>query len=81
MHKNWKIISKRIVVSIFIIFALSFTIFDFYKFSSISNKDFLLACNKGSIVPTYIQREGKKAVSLEEFLRGFSFLIDDKLNA
>tara|TARA_B100000965_G_scaffold337111_1_gene303715 strand:- start:297 stop:1220 length:924 start_codon:yes stop_codon:yes gene_type:complete len=51
------------------------------KKSTVLNKDFLLACNKGSIVPTYIQREGKKAVSLEEFLRGFSFLIDDKLNA
>ena len=49
--------------------------------STVLNKDFFLACNNGSIVPTYIQREGKKAVSLEEFLRGFSFLIDDKLNA
>jgi len=49
--------------------------------STVLNKDFLLACNNGSILPTYIQREGKKAVSLEEFLRGFSFLIDDKLNA
>jgi len=49
--------------------------------STVLNKDFLLACNNGSIVPTYIQREGKKVVSLEEFLRGFSFLIDDKLNA
>ena len=51
------------------------------KKSTVLNKDFFLACNNGSIVPTYIQREGKKAVSLEEFLRGFSFLIDDKLNA
>ena len=41
MHKNWRIISKRIVVIVFVVFALSFAIFDFYNFSSISNKDFL----------------------------------------
>lgn len=49
--------------------------------SSILNGDFMLACNNGSILPAYIQREGKKAVTLEEFLRGFSFSTDDKLNA
>ena len=49
--------------------------------STILNKDFLLGCDDGSIIPTYIQREGKKAVSLEEFLRGFNFSIDDPLNA
>ena len=41
MHKNWRIVSKRIVVIVFVVFSLSFTIFDFCKFSSISNKDFL----------------------------------------
>ena len=51
------------------------------KKSTILNKDFLLACGDGSILPTLIQREGKKEVSLEEFLRGFSFSIDEKLNA
>jgi len=50
------------------------------KKSTILNKEFFLACDGGSIIPTYIQREGKKAVLLEEFLRGFSFSIDDKLN-
>ncbi len=49
--------------------------------STILNKDFLLACDDGSIIPIYIQREGKKAVSLQEFLRGFSFSIYEKLNA
>ena len=50
------------------------------KKSTVLNKEFFLACDGGSIIPTYIQREGKKAVLLEEFLRGFSFSIDDKLN-
>ena len=50
------------------------------KKSTVLNKEFFLACDGGSIIPTYIQREGKKAVLLEEFLRGFSFSIEDKLN-
>ena len=49
--------------------------------STILNKYFLLGCDKGSILPTYIQREGKKAVILEEFIRGFNFSINDQLNA
>ena len=49
--------------------------------STILNKDFMLACNDGSILPTLIQREGKNAVSLDDFLRGFTFSIQDKLNA
>ena len=49
--------------------------------STILNKDFMLACNDGSILPTLIQREGKKVVSLDDFLRGFTFSIQDKLNA
>jgi len=40
----------------------------------------MIACKDGSILPTLIQREGKKTVSLDDFLRGFSFLIQDKLN-
>ena len=50
------------------------------KKSTVLNDEFFLACDGGSIIPTYIQREGKKVVLLEEFLRGFSFSIDDKLN-
>jgi methionyl-tRNA formyltransferase len=49
--------------------------------STILNKDFMLACNDGSILPSLIQREGKKAVNLDDFLRGFTFSIHDKLNA
>ena len=49
--------------------------------STILNKNFLLGCSEGSILPVSIQREGKRAVTLEGFLRGFSFSIGDKLNA
>lgn len=49
--------------------------------STILNKNFLLGCSEGSILPISIQREGKRAVTLEDFLRGFSFSISDKLNA
>ena len=49
--------------------------------STILNKDFMIACKDGAILPTLIQREGKKVVSLDDFLRGFTFSIYDKLNA
>ena len=50
------------------------------KSSTILNKDFMIACKDGSILPLLIQREGKKVVSLDDFLRGFTFSIQDKLN-
>ena len=49
--------------------------------STILNKDFMIACKDGAISPEFIQREGKKVVSLNDFLRGFTFSIQDKLNA
>ena len=49
--------------------------------STILNKDFMIACKDGAISPEFIQREGKKIVSLDDFLRGFTFVIQDKLNA
>ena len=48
--------------------------------STILNKDFMIACKDGAILPLLIQREGKKVVSLDDFLRGFTFSIQDKLN-
>jgi len=51
------------------------------KTSTILNKDFTIACKEGAILPLLIQREGKKVVSLEDFLRGFTFSVQDKLNA
>tara|TARA_Y100001970_G_scaffold284371_1_gene401587 strand:+ start:1440 stop:2363 length:924 start_codon:yes stop_codon:yes gene_type:complete len=49
--------------------------------STILNNKFMLACNDGSILPTLIQREGKKAVELKNFVQGFSFSVNDKVNA
>ncbi len=49
--------------------------------STILDKDFTIACKDGAILPLLIQREGKKVVSLDDFLRGFTFVIQDKLNA
>ena len=49
--------------------------------STILDKDFTIACKDGAILPLIIQREGKKVVSLDDFLRGFTFVIQDKLNA
>ena len=34
-----------------------------------------------TFVPLLLQREGKKIVSIEEFIRGFDFSVGDKLNA
>ena len=49
--------------------------------STILNKEFMIACKDGAILPLLIQREGKKVVSLDDFLRGFTFSIQDELNA
>jgi len=54
---------------------------EFGQSSTILNKDFMIGCNDGGIIPLFIQREGKKTVSLDDFLRGFTFSIQDKLNA
>jgi len=51
------------------------------KASTILNNQFEIGCKDGSIVPLFLQREGKKAVSLEEFIKGFNFSIGDKINA
>ena len=49
--------------------------------STILNENFEIACNEGSILPTLLQREGKKIVTLDEFLRGYKFSIGHKLDA
>tara|TARA_Y100001970_G_scaffold54798_1_gene69482 strand:- start:1086 stop:2009 length:924 start_codon:yes stop_codon:yes gene_type:complete len=48
--------------------------------STILNKQFLLGCKEGSILPILIQREGKKITTLDNFLRGFNFKVNDQLN-
>ena len=48
--------------------------------STILNNKFMLACSDGSILPTLIQREGKKAVEIKDFIQGFAFTVNDKIN-
>ena len=49
--------------------------------STILNNKFMIACSDGSILPTLIQREGKKAVEVKDFIKGFAFAVNDKINA
>ena len=50
------------------------------KESKILNKDFHIGCVDGKIIPEIIQKEGKKPMDIKEFLRGFNFSIDQKVN-
>ncbi len=43
-----------------------------YNAGKILDKDFSIQCGKGVLRPLILQRPGKKAMSLEEFLRGFN---------
>ncbi|MDC3131136.1 formyltransferase family protein, partial [Pelagibacteraceae bacterium] len=49
--------------------------------STILNETFDIGCNDGSIEPLILQREGKNAISKDDFLRGYSFKINDIINA
>ena len=40
-----------------------------------------IGCNNGIICPTIVQREGKKPMKIDEFLRGFDFAVGQKINA
>ncbi len=51
------------------------------KVSTVLNKNFEIACEDGSIDPINLQREGKKVVNKEEFLRGYKLKINDVINA
>lgn len=51
-----------------------------WKSSTVINNLFHIGCKDGKICPTIIQREGKKPMKLEEFLRGFVFDVDTKIN-
>ncbi len=48
--------------------------------STIINSNFELGCKDGSILPMLLQREGKKRMKLDEFIKGYKFIINDKLN-
>jgi len=49
--------------------------------SIILNEQFHIGCKNGKICPEIIQREGKKPIKLEDFLRGFEFIVGTKIDA
>ena len=49
--------------------------------STILNKNFVISCQDGSIEPLILQREGKKIVTKDEFVRGFNFKVGNLVNA
>ncbi len=48
--------------------------------SAIINRQFHIGCKNGTIIPEIIQREGKKSMKIEEFLKGFVFDVGQKVN-
>jgi methionyl-tRNA formyltransferase len=48
--------------------------------STIMNSQFHIGCKNGIIIPEIIQREGKKSMTIEEFLKGFIFDAGQKVN-
>lgn len=44
-----------------------------YPIGSFINQEMLIQCNKGIIRPLIVQREGKNAITVSEFIRGFKF--------
>lgn len=51
-----------------------------WKPNVILNENFDIGCRDGKICPEIIQREGKKPMYINDFLRGFNFNIGDKIN-
>ena len=49
--------------------------------STIINERFHIGCKGGAIAPIIIQREGKKSMEIDDFLRGFQFSIGQIVNA
>ena len=49
--------------------------------NKIINNDFHLGCKGGKIIPKILQRAGKKPTLIQDFLRGFDFSINKKINA
>ena len=49
--------------------------------STIINERFHIGCKGGAIAPIIIQREGKKSMEINDFLRGFQFSVGQIVNA
>ena len=52
-----------------------------WKPSCILNDQFHIGCKDGKVCPEIIQREGKKPLHLGDFLKGYDFIVDTKVNA
>ena len=48
--------------------------------STIINDQFHIGCRNGKIIPQIIQRQGKKSMKIEEFLKGFNFNVGEKID-
>ena len=51
------------------------------EISTINNDQFHIGCRNGKIIPQIIQRQGKKPMAIDEFLKGFVFNVGEKINA
>ena len=49
--------------------------------STIINEQFHIGCLNGKIIPQIIQRQGKKPMGIDEFLKGFTFDVGQKIDA
>jgi methionyl-tRNA formyltransferase len=52
-----------------------------FEVSVILNTQFHIGCKNGKICPEILQREGRKPVQIEDFLRGFEFIVGTKIHA
>ena len=52
-----------------------------FEVSAILNTQFHIGCKNGKICPEILQRAGKKPVQIEDFLRGFDFIVGKKIYA
>ena len=50
------------------------------EISTIINDKFHIQCKDGIIVPLILQKEGKKPMSIKDFLNGYRFEVGDKIN-
>ena len=49
--------------------------------STILNDQFHIGCNNGKICPEIIQREGKNPMRLDDFIKGYKFVVGSKIDA
>jgi len=52
-----------------------------FEVSVILNAKFHIGCKNGKICPEILQREGRNPVQIEDFLRGFEFIVGTKIHA